>query len=346
MFPADPAAPPQEPGSSSQPPAPAPGAPASGSAGAAAGAPANGWQPAEGGPPAPPSVSLPKGGGAIRDIGEKFSVSAATGTASLTVPVATSPGRAGFGPSLSLSYDSGAGNGPFGLGWKISHPAITRKTDKGLPRYIDDPDADTFILAGAEDLVPVRTERDGAWHEAPARRAEGGRDYLVQRYRPRIEGLFARIERWRDLGSGETHWRTITNANVTTVYGATAASRIADPADPSHVFSWLCSATYDDTGNAAVYDYLPEDSAGVDTALPSERNRTARSRSANRYLKRIRYGNREPWRPDGDAIRSACVPHGEWLFSCSTTSRASRAPARTAWCPPPIWPTPAPAAAP
>jgi len=259
-------------------------------------------------------VSLPKGGGAIRDIGEKFSVSAATGTASLTVPVATSPGRAGFGPSLSLSYDSGAGNGPFGLGWKISHPAITRKTDKGLPRYIDDPDADTFILAGAEDLVPVRTERDGAWHEAPARRAEGGRDYLVQRYRPRIEGLFARIERWRDLGSGETHWRTITNANVTTVYGATAASRIADPADPSHVFSWLCSATYDDTGNAAVYDYLPEDSAGVDTALPSERNRTARSRSANRYLKRIRYGNREPWRPDGDAIRSACVPHGEWLF--------------------------------
>ena len=80
------------------------------------------WQPADGGPPAPPSVSLPKGGGAIRDIGEKFTVSAATGTASLTVPVATSPGRAGFGPSLSLAYDSGAGNGPFGLGWKISLP--------------------------------------------------------------------------------------------------------------------------------------------------------------------------------------------------------------------------------
>ena len=78
-------------------------------------------------------MSLPKGGGAIRDIGEKFSVSAATGTASLTVPVATSPGRAGFGPSLSLSYDSGSGNGPFGLGWKMALPAITRKTDKGLP---------------------------------------------------------------------------------------------------------------------------------------------------------------------------------------------------------------------
>ena len=281
---------------------------------AVAGTAAGGWQPAEGGPPAPPSVSLPRGGGAIRDIGEKFSVSAATGTASLTVPVATSPGRAGFGPSLSLSYDSGSGNGPFGLGWSMTLPAVTRKTDKGLPRYIDDPDADTFILAGTEDLVPVRAERDGCWQEAPAQRAEGGRDYLIQAYRPRVEGLFARIERWRDLDTGETHWRQITSANVTTVYGVTAASRISDPADASRVYSWLISATYDDTGNAAVYDYVPEDSTGIDATLPSELNRTGRSRSANRYLKRIRYGNREPWRPGLDALRSGREPDGGWLF--------------------------------
>ena len=157
MFPADPAAPPQEPGGGSQPPAPASGAPASGPAGpgGAAGAPGNGWQPAGGGPPAPPAVSLPKGGAAVRDIGEKFSVSAATGTASLTIPVTTTPGRADFRLSLSLSYSSGSGNGPFGLGWKLEFPAITRKTDKRLPCYADDPDADTFILAGYEDLVPA-----------------------------------------------------------------------------------------------------------------------------------------------------------------------------------------------
>ncbi len=314
MFPADPAALPEEPGSRSQFPAPASGAAVPDMPGAAAGAPAGGWQPAEGGPPAPPSVSLPRGGGAIRDIGEKFSVSAATGTANLTVPVATSPGRAGFGPSLSLSYDSGSGNGPFGLGWSMTLPAVTRKTDKGLPRFIDDPDADTFILAGAEDLVPVRAERDGHWQEPPVRRADGGRDYLVQAYRPRVEGLFAQIERWRDLDTGETHWRQITSANVTTVYGATAASRIADPADSSRVFSWLISATYDDAGNAAVYDYVFEDSTGIDATLPSERNRTARSRSANRYLKRIRYANREPWWPCLDALRSGRGPRGGWLF--------------------------------
>src|SRR6202041_3081186 len=116
-----------------------------------------------------------------------------------------------------------------------------------------------FILSGAEDLVPVREERDGAWKQIPEQRTVGGRHYSVQRYRPRIEGLFSRIERWRDLASGGTHWRTITSGNVTTIYGATPGSRVADPDDPERVFSWLICESYDDTGNAAAYDYLAED---------------------------------------------------------------------------------------
>src|SRR5713101_4930037 len=112
----------------------------------------------------PPSISLPKGGGAIRDIGEKFAANPVTGTGSMTVPIATSPGRSGFGPQLSLSYDSGAGNGPFGFGWSLSLPAITRKTDKGLPQYLDANESDVFILSGAEDLVPeFKKDATGKW---------------------------------------------------------------------------------------------------------------------------------------------------------------------------------------
>src|SRR3989449_6723277 len=103
----------------------------------------------------PPAISLPKGGGAIRGIGEKFAANPVTGTGSMSVPIATSPGRSGFGPQLSLTYDSGAGNGPFGFGWSLSLPAITRKTDKGLPQYWDAEESDVFILSGSEDLVPV-----------------------------------------------------------------------------------------------------------------------------------------------------------------------------------------------
>src|SRR5512142_534381 len=87
--------------------------------------------------PSVPAISLPKGGGAIRGIGEKFAANPVTGTGSFTIPVATSPGRLNFGPQLNLTYDSGAGNGPFGFGWSLSLPEITRKTDKGLPRYVD-----------------------------------------------------------------------------------------------------------------------------------------------------------------------------------------------------------------
>lgn len=109
-----------------------------------------------------PAISLPKGGGAIRGMSEKFAANPVTGTGSMSVPIATSLGRSGFGPQLSLSYDSGAGNGPFGFGWSLSLPQITRKTEnkteKGLPRYLDGhgqaADSNIFILSGSEDLVP------------------------------------------------------------------------------------------------------------------------------------------------------------------------------------------------
>jgi hypothetical protein len=242
---------------------------------------------------------LPKGGGAIRGIGEKFAANPVTGTGSMSVPIATSPGRSGFGPQLSLSYDSGAGNGPFGFGWSLSLPSITRKTDKGLPRYQDAAESDVFILSGAEDLVPVfKQDENGNWQ-----RDENGnfvydeteRDgYRVRRYRPRIEGLFARIERWSSQANAEdTFWRSISRDNITTWYGKTAESRIADPQDPTHIFSWLICETYDDKGNALIYRFKAEESAGVNTTQAHERNRTDETRSANRYLKRILYGNRE-----------------------------------------------------
>jgi RHS repeat-associated protein len=240
-----------------------------------------------------PRVSLPKGGGAIRGIGEKFAANPVTGTGSMSVPIATSPGRSGFGPQLSLSYDSGAGNGPFGFGWSLSLPSITRKTDKGLPKYQDADESDVFVLSGAEDLVPVLIEKNGKWErETLPPRTVDGKEYKIRRYKPRIEGLFARIERWTNQDDPkDTFWRSISRDNITTWYGKTEESRIADPADPSRIFSWLICESYTDKGNAILYEYLPEDSAGIDLSQVHERNRTNESRSANRYLKRIKYGN-------------------------------------------------------
>ncbi len=262
-----------------------------------------------------PAVSLPKGGGAIRGMGEKFAANPVTGTGSMTVPIATSPGRGGFGPELSLSYDSGAGDEPFGFGWSLSLPSITRKTDKGLPRYRDwsaDPlDADVFVLSGAEDLVPV-LRQGAAGLEIHEDVIDG---YRVRRYRPRIEGLFARIERWQWIPTAAdprpeaeqravVHWRSISRDNILTIYGADSNSRIADPLDPERVFSWLICESRDDKGNGIRYLYKAED--GTFTLRPDQedpfraahqRNRGAANdpaRTAQRYLQRVLYGNRAP----------------------------------------------------
>jgi RHS repeat-associated protein len=269
-----------------------------------------------------PSIALPKGGGAIRGMGEKFAANPVTGSASMSVPIFTSPGRSGFGPQLSLSYDSGAGNGPFGFGWTLSIPAITRKTDKGLPKYQDIDGSDLFILSGVEDLVPVfAQDANGDWIDDAQgsikfdeqERTVANKNYTVSRYRPRIEGLFERIERWSNRADpSDLFWRSISKENVTTWYGKTSESRIADPANPQRIFSWLLCESYDDKGNVLIYRYAAENDEGIDPTLANEHSRI---RSANRYLKEIFYGNHEPYFPKLEANQLWPKPEeGKWYF--------------------------------
>jgi hypothetical protein len=170
-------------------------------------------------------ISLPHGGGALSGFGETFAPDLHTGTGNFTVPIALPPGRNGFQPELNLVYSTGHGNGPFGLGWSLGMPGVSRKTSKGVPRYHDsaaDPEErDTFILSGAEDLVPLAGPENG-----------------VTRYRPRTEGLFARIERHQDAQND--FWRVRGKEGLVSFFGTpeTAGSDpavVADPADRSKV---------------------------------------------------------------------------------------------------------------
>src|SRR5689334_9791188 len=145
-----------------------------------------------------PAISMPKGGGAIKGIDEKFSVNAVNGTAYLSIPLPFSPAREAS-PALSLDYNSGAGNGIFGLGWTLRLPSIKRKTDGELPQYLD---SDTFLFSETEDLVPeLKKEPGGGFSLAAggnyiARESHSADGlFTIRYYRLRIEGLFSRIER-------------------------------------------------------------------------------------------------------------------------------------------------------
>lgn len=260
------------------------------------------------GPPIPelPHLSLPTGGGAIHSLDEKLAVNPTDGAATVTVSLGISSARSGFSPALALTYSSNVGNGPFGIGWQVDVPAISRKTSNSLPQYYDALDSDTFLLAGIEDLVPrLRQTTPGTWE----RDQETRNGYLIQRYCLRIEGSFTRIERWSSQSDGTSHWRTISPTNITTIYGDSDSSRIADPDDPLHVFTWLISQSFDDMGNAIFYTYKDENADGIVASLPQERSRLSKGHFAQRYLKHIYYCKHTPY--SGDTPLS---PTDDWLM--------------------------------
>lgn len=210
-------------------------------------------------------ISLPQGGGALQGLGEKFSPDLHTGTGNFSVPIALPPGRNGFQPTLNLSYSTGNGSSAFGLGWSLAVPGISRKTAKGLPKYDDA--QDTFILSGAEDLVLIE--------QVPG----------ISRYRPRTEGLFARIE--HHYSTQHNFWKVWSKDGLVSFYGTERPiqadagwqdpAAIAHPEDPTQIFAWKLSRTVDPFGNRIEYDYERD-------------TRTGRDRTWNElYLKRIRY---------------------------------------------------------
>jgi len=228
-------------------------------------------------------ISLPKGGGAIKGLGEKFQPDLHSGTGNFSIPIALPPGRNGFQPQLSLSYSTGSGNGPFGLGWSIGIPNVSRKTSKGIPKYHDkfedgedsdrDPvrseeDEDIFILSGSEDLVHV-----------------GDRFY-----RPRTEGLFARIRKTKaGADDGQICWQVTTKDGIQSTYGKTQDSRVFVSEDGiTKIFQWLLSETVDTFGNKIVYNYKRDDGADIQSNLrqfPEEHNHSYNQT----YLQSIEY---------------------------------------------------------
>jgi hypothetical protein len=232
-------------------------------------------------------ISLPQGGGALSGIGETFSPDLHTGTGNLSVPIALPPGRNGFQPELDLVYSTGTGNGPFGLGWALSIPGVSRKTAKGVPVY--DNGEDTFVLSGAEDLVAVEATE------------------TKTRYRPRTEGLFAQIVHHHDAGND--YWEVRSKDGLTSRYGtprpqdAHASWRdpavVADPADHTKIAVWNLSQTVDPFGNRIEYDYMRDS------------GETSQRHWDQVYLRQVRYADYTDESGDEQFLMTVTFEYGE-----------------------------------
>ena len=254
---------------------------------------------------AAPRVELPKGGGAIRGIGEKFAANPVTGTGSLTVPHRRpAPAASGFGPQLVAVVRLRRRQRPVRL--RLEPVACRRspaRPTRACRATTTPTESDVFVLSGAEDLVPV-LDADGEPRSRTARDGAGLRDPPLPAARRGAVRPHRALDQRRDAAT--SHWRSISRDNVTTLYGRTRERRIADPADPRARLQLadLRDATTT-RATPSLYEYKAEDGAGVDLAPAHERNRgdATTARTANRYLKRIRYGNRAPLLDRGLAPR-------------------------------------------
>ncbi|MBP4044868.1 SpvB/TcaC N-terminal domain-containing protein [Chromobacterium violaceum] len=228
-------------------------------------------------------ISLPKGGGSIRGMEAALGAVGPNGAASMSLPLPISPGR-GYAPQLAVQYQSGAGNGVFGVGWQLSLPRIARQTSKGAPAFDD---SDEFIGPDGEVMVPERDAQGGI--VCASRNRHGGialgQDYEVTRYFPRVEGSFDRIEYWR--AAQESFWLVHSADGQLHAFGKTAQARVANGAQ---VAEWLLEESVSPTGEHIEYVYRAEDGAGVDVSG----HEASRQRGALRHLVEVCYGNRTP----------------------------------------------------
>jgi hypothetical protein len=168
--------------------------------------------------------SLPKGGG-VGGLGETFTPDLSTGTGSLVVPIDLPNGPNDIGPTLTLRYDTGGANGPFGLGWAIALPRISRSTTGGRPRYDD---SDTLVLEGSGPLV---------------RTGDG--------LRPEVESGEWRIAR-ADASAGDGGGFVVTDRSGTRFHlGTTPASRV--PGVGGVPLTWLLDRIEDNLNLSATF---------------------------------------------------------------------------------------------
>ncbi|MFJ5255552.1 SpvB/TcaC N-terminal domain-containing protein [Pseudomonas sp. NPDC088414] len=217
----------------------------------------------------------------ISTIGKSWGAVGATGAASFELPLPLSAGR-GWDPQLALTYSSHAGNGPFGIGWSLGIGQISRRTQKGVPRYSD---LDEIIGDDGEVWQP-ELDDDGK----PKSRLEktfNGIDvgyHNVVRYWPRVEGDFALRERWQratKTAAEPPFWLIHGADGSLQVYGKTSASRRADPDNPLRVGSWLLCESMNPHGEHICFDYLADD----------QDPDPVHDYRAQRYVRAVFYGN-------------------------------------------------------
>jgi RHS repeat-associated protein len=163
----------------------------------------------------------------------------ATGSLAYSYPIEILAGRSGMAPDLKLSYNSQSlkPQSVAGYGWSVPIPFITRTPKHGVNSlYGTGAFFHDFVSSLDGDLTMVTSAGTSDPDEGTyAAKTENGQ-FLSYSY---LSGA----------------WTVTDKRGQTYVFGATAADRQDDPANPSHVYKWMLSETRDANNNFVDYSY-------------------------------------------------------------------------------------------
>lgn len=252
--------------------------------------------------------SLPKQGGTIATTNTTVAHSGATGELNLSISCPVTQGR-GLTPSLNVDYQTSQGNGPFGVGWRLSLMAIRLDTKLGTPRY------DGYDRYLGLDGEVLEAERDKQGLRRVNTRNQYGsvtfaEEYEVTRYFSRVSSGFERYEHWQETSSPKQSFWLVYEPNGTV--HCLGKSAVARTQKNGHIAQWAIEETCSAQGEHIYYSYQSEDEQGVDCASNVE---SSREHGAGSYLTKVLYGNTEP--DDTFYCLKGKWPeeHSGWLFS-------------------------------
>ncbi len=235
-------------------------------------------------------------------------VNASSGNVTGMIGIPLSEGRNGFGPNLSLQYNSTSRSSIFGKGWTLSGLAsISIDTKKGLPKYDG---SDQYAFNGSNAIVPHLIKSSNDWVQKIVETT----NYWVYYYRNKLESDFIRFEKWVTKSDNSIHWRSVTTTNVVSIYGleSTGLTKVFDPENENKTFIWLLESQYDNLGNAIRFRYKKENHENINSSSSFESNRLRKflkTGFSQKYPEKILYGNTKPLLPDDE------IPDdNKWLF--------------------------------
>ena len=210
-------------------------------------------------------------GPAMPDTGfsaELFHSDLFTGAATFAVPLSLPPGISGMTPSLTLSYNSGAGNGWLGVGWGLDFGFIARSSRV--------PGGFVIQIPGAvSELVGINIDT-----------STGIGEYRTQ------------TETFLKITFDGAAWTVREKSGRRSVYGSAVPSRVGfDRSTAAGTSRWHLDTVSDVSGNTIAYSYLYDQGQ----LYPSRVDYTSNPVVGHAALRSVRFFFED--RPDKDAIR-------------------------------------------